>query len=55
VTTWALVTGDYSFQPGGVGDYTRLVALGCARALFVDRKKFATNSSRCLVERSENW
>jgi glycosyltransferase involved in cell wall biosynthesis len=30
--TWALVTGEYPFQPGGVSDYTRLVARGLARA-----------------------
>jgi glycosyltransferase involved in cell wall biosynthesis len=30
--TWALVTGEYPFQPGGVSDYTRLVAQGLDRA-----------------------
>jgi len=28
--TWALITGEYPPQPGGVGDYTRLVAAGIA-------------------------
>jgi glycosyltransferase involved in cell wall biosynthesis len=32
VLTWALLTGEYPLQSGGVGDYTRLVAQGLARA-----------------------
>ena len=30
--TWALLTGEYPPQPGGVSDYTRLVARGLANA-----------------------
>jgi glycosyltransferase involved in cell wall biosynthesis len=30
--TWALLTGEYPPQPGGVADYTRLVARGLAEA-----------------------
>ncbi len=29
---WALITGEYPWQPGGVSDYTRLVARGLAEA-----------------------
>ncbi|HEV3257741.1 MAG TPA: glycosyltransferase family 4 protein [Gemmataceae bacterium] len=29
---WAVITGEYPPQPGGVSDYTRLVACGLARA-----------------------
>jgi glycosyltransferase involved in cell wall biosynthesis len=32
LTTWHLITGEYPPQPGGVGDYTRLVAIELARA-----------------------
>jgi glycosyltransferase involved in cell wall biosynthesis len=31
-TTWVLITGEYPPQPGGVADYSRLVARGLARA-----------------------
>ena len=30
-STWAIITGEYPPQPGGVSDYTRMVALGLAR------------------------
>jgi len=30
--TWAVITGEYPWQPGGVSDYTRLVAKGLAEA-----------------------
>ena len=30
--TWHLITGEYPPQPGGVSDYTRLVAIELARA-----------------------
>ncbi|NMO19694.1 glycosyltransferase family 4 protein [Pyxidicoccus fallax] len=30
--SWHLLTGEYPPQPGGVGDYSRLVALGLVRA-----------------------
>ena len=30
--TWAVITGEYPPQPGGVSDYTRMVALGLADA-----------------------
>jgi len=29
---WAVITGEYPWQPGGVSDYTRLVAKGLAEA-----------------------
>src|SRR3954454_23432942 len=29
---WAILTGEYPFQPGGVSDYTRVVARGLAAA-----------------------
>jgi glycosyltransferase involved in cell wall biosynthesis len=32
VTRWAVLTGEYPPQPGGVSDYTRLVAAGLAAA-----------------------
>jgi glycosyltransferase involved in cell wall biosynthesis len=32
VTRWAILTGEYPPQPGGVSDYTRLVARGLAAA-----------------------
>ena len=32
VTRWAILTGEYPPQPGGVSDYTRLVACGLAEA-----------------------
>jgi glycosyltransferase involved in cell wall biosynthesis len=32
VTTWHIITGEYPPQPGGVSDYTRLVARGLAGA-----------------------
>ena len=32
MTTWHLITGEYPPQPGGVSDYTRLVAIELARA-----------------------
>jgi glycosyltransferase involved in cell wall biosynthesis len=32
LTTWHLITGEYPPQPGGVSDYTRLVATQLARA-----------------------
>lgn len=32
MTRWAVVTGEYPPQPGGVSDYTRLVARGLAAA-----------------------
>jgi glycosyltransferase involved in cell wall biosynthesis len=32
LTTWHLITGEYPPQPGGVSDYTRLVAIELARA-----------------------
>lgn len=31
-STWAVITGEYPPQPGGVSDYTREVALGLAKA-----------------------
>src|ERR1700722_6618645 len=31
-TRWAILTGEYPPQPGGVADYTRQVALGLALA-----------------------
>ncbi len=30
--TWAVITGEYPPQPGGVSDYTRMIALGLADA-----------------------
>jgi glycosyltransferase involved in cell wall biosynthesis len=32
VTTWHLITGEYPPEPGGVSDYSRLVAIELARA-----------------------
>ena len=32
MTRWAIVTGEYPPQPGGVSDYTRRIALGLAAA-----------------------
>jgi glycosyltransferase involved in cell wall biosynthesis len=32
VTTWNIITGEYPPQPGGVSDYTRVVAHGLAEA-----------------------
>ena len=32
MTRWSILTGEYTPQPGGVGDYTRLVAVGLAAA-----------------------
>lgn len=32
MTTWHIITGEYPPQPGGVSDYTRLLAIGLARA-----------------------
>jgi glycosyltransferase involved in cell wall biosynthesis len=32
LTTWHIITGEYPPQPGGVSDYTRLVAIELARA-----------------------
>jgi glycosyltransferase involved in cell wall biosynthesis len=32
LTTWHLITGEYPPQPGGVSDYTQLVAIELARA-----------------------
>src|SRR5262249_37568110 len=31
-TTWVILTGEYPPQPGGVADYTRLLARGLAQA-----------------------
>src|SRR5262245_35034850 len=31
-TQWVLITGEYPPEPGGVSDYTRLVARGLAAA-----------------------
>ena len=30
--SWAIITGEYPWQPGGISDYTRLVAKGLAEA-----------------------
>ena len=30
LTTWHIITGEYPPNPGGVADYTQLVALGLA-------------------------
>ena len=32
MTRWAILTGEYPPQPGGVSDYTQLVARGLADA-----------------------
>jgi glycosyltransferase involved in cell wall biosynthesis len=58
-TTWALLSGEYPPQPGGVADYTRLVAQGLARAgdsvhIFAPAKQAGATDPGIVVHRLED-
>lgn len=62
-TCWAILTGEYPPQPGGVADYTRQVALGLASAgdevhIFAPRQTFGKeldNPNLNLVRLSDHF